>query len=52
MVPSGRISLTVPLSRSATKTLPAASTARPCGMLNPEAMVRMVPSGKTSLTTL
>ena len=48
----GDISTTRLLSVSATKTSPAASTATPCGSLNPEPIGLMVPSGRTSLTTL
>ena len=35
------------LSRSATKTSPAASTATPAGKLNPEPSVLIVPLGST-----
>ena len=52
MVPLGRTSLTALLPVSATKTSPAASTATPVGLLNPEPMVMMVPLGSTSLTAL
>ena len=43
-------SLTVLMKKLATKRLPAASTARPAGVLNPEAKVLTAPKSVTWLT--